>query len=158
MSISKGKLSGIVSVPRIASQSSRVHDSEMKFPEKLVKLIETRETNQSRLSRQTGISQPAISQMTTGNRRPYMDQSLLLARALNVPLDFLADDTREGDPPLPITDEEKALWLLIRAVGADVAFGILARSIRPEEPKVLTPMHASPGRDADARRTRKGTG
>ena len=94
----------------------------MKFGEKLEFLIEHRGTSQSRLSRMTGIAQPAISAMTRGDRRAYVDQAMALARALGVSLDYLADDEQNDIPLQPETEAEKKLWEAIRILGAEEVY------------------------------------
>ena len=94
----------------------------MRFAEKLDYLISLKETNQSRLSRQTGIAQSAISEMTKGKRRAYMDQALRLARALGVPLDYLADDGLDDVPGVPATEQERRVWEVVRAIGPEEAW------------------------------------
>lgn len=88
----------------------------MPFPEKLARMIELRGISQSRLARETGIAQPKISAMSAGKQRPYMDQAIKLARALDVPLDWLADDDQD-ELPQPDPDAED-LAFLVRKLGA----------------------------------------
>lgn len=88
----------------------------MKFSEKLTRLIGQSGKSQSRLGRETGIAQTAISEMTLGKRRPYMDQAFLLARALGVPLDYLADESAD-EPPRSVTEEESYVLRAVRGLG-----------------------------------------
>lgn len=93
--------------------------SGMEFRDKLRNLIASRRTSQSQLGRETGLGQPAIAAMLRNERRPYMDQALLIARALGVPLDYLADDTID-EVPRPLTEQETLILELIRRLGIDV--------------------------------------
>lgn len=87
----------------------------MKLPEKLALLVK----NQSALSRKTGISQSAISEMISEGRRPYFDQMVEIARALGVSLDFLADDEMDEQPVSEFTDDERWVVELVRALRLD---------------------------------------
>ncbi len=90
----------------------------MRFAEKLEREIARRGSSQSKLSRETGIHQTAISAMTRNERRPYMDQALQLARALGVPLDYLADDAQDEPPPASgLGEDERAVLDLYHALG-----------------------------------------
>src|SRR5690348_12491828 len=117
MSTAKQEISGIDRATQIVNSPRRESYGGMKFPEKLTKLIELRETSQSRLMRETGISQSAISEMTLGKRRPYMDQAFRLARALGATLDYLADDSQDRMPEPELTDDERYIVKTIRALG-----------------------------------------
>ncbi|WP_435005137.1 helix-turn-helix domain-containing protein [Tundrisphaera lichenicola] len=98
----------------------------MQFPQKLDFLIGLRGTNQSQLSRKTGISQSAISEMTKGKRRVYMDQAFELARALGVSLDYLADDAQEEPPAIASTNYDVVIKRLVEVMGEDEAIRRLA--------------------------------
>lgn len=113
---------------------------DMDFPAKLALLIAQRNTSQSRLSRDTGLSQSAISLMTKGEQRPYLDQGLRLARALRVSLDFLADDDLDQPPRPELTDDERVIVSVVRAAGlsSDAAIRALWRA-RDDPPGELTP-------------------
>ena len=91
----------------------------MEFPEKLEKTIARSGKSQSALARETGVAQSAISAMTRGERRPFMDQAFRIARALGVPLDYLADDTIDEPPIAELSGEERLLLRICRRIGID---------------------------------------
>jgi transcriptional regulator with XRE-family HTH domain len=101
----------------------------MGFAEKLTLLIERTGKNQSRLQRETGLAQTAISAMTLGQRRPYMDQALLLARALGVPLDYLADDSIDEVPTPEVSKDELPLLRLYRRLKADLPIEVALHAL-----------------------------
>jgi transcriptional regulator with XRE-family HTH domain len=100
---------------------------DMKFSDKLTRLLDTSGKSQSQVARETGIHQTAISDMTKGKRRPYMDQALSLARSLGVSLDFLADDALDAPPALASPElnyDEKTVLLVVKALGLDLETAI----------------------------------
>jgi transcriptional regulator with XRE-family HTH domain len=116
----------------------------MEFSEKLEKMIAEKGITQTALARETGIDQSAISAMTLGKRRPYMDQALLLARALGVPLDYLADDSMDEPPPTTELGEVAiAILDLVEALDLDKREA-LRRLAQPQEDP--TPRSDGPNR------------
>jgi transcriptional regulator with XRE-family HTH domain len=94
----------------------------MRFPDKLDRLIARCGKSQSAIARETGIGQSAISAMTRGSRRPFMDQALRLARAVGTSLDYLADDAQDEPPQSSgLPEDERAVVKLYRALGLDEA-------------------------------------
>jgi transcriptional regulator with XRE-family HTH domain len=95
-----------------------VEYGEMELRKKLQKLI----PNQSEFSRQTGIPQTTISEWRSGKREPTLKNASHLARALGVPLDYLADDGLDEPPPPPrpeTSEEERVILRFLRATGLD---------------------------------------
>lgn len=90
--------------------------NEMKPSKKFVDKLSRLMTNQSEMSRRTGIAQSALSEASSGKRRLYVDQAFLIARVLGVPLDFLADDAQD-EPPAELSADEWAVLDLYRAIG-----------------------------------------
>lgn len=89
-------------------------DGDMTIGEKLARLVQ----NQSRLSRDTGLTQSAISDAISGKRRLYVDQAAKIARALRISLDYLTDDAMD-DPPMspdPRSEDEEAVLLVYRSL------------------------------------------
>lgn len=81
----------------------------MKFSEKLYNLIQLRGMTQGAVARRAGLAPSAITDMTAGVRRPYMDQALKIAKVLDVPLDYLADDDLDEMPEQLPDDEAHVL-------------------------------------------------
>lgn len=71
----------------------------MKFSEKLAHL--TAERNKTQLSKEAGLRDSAVSELIAKNAVPRSDTALALARALNVPLDWLVDDEAGFPAPTP---------------------------------------------------------
>lgn len=129
---------------------------DMGISEKLAAQIQ----NQSAISRMTGISQSAISEAASGRRRLYVDQAFAIARALNISLDYLADDEQE-EPPEPARvltqDEELALSFYqsmrehegaatpVLKVLAQMANAGLPRSGESRVPRRLMDVHGAQG-------------
>lgn len=98
----------------------RAERTDVNFPDKLSSLLKTRRMSQMRLSGLTGIAQPSISAMRLGERRPYMDQGLNLARALGVSLDYLADDSLDLEPSAEaVTKDEARVLKLFRILKSE---------------------------------------
>lgn len=107
----------------------------MRFPEKLILVIQDSGLSQARISRDAELHPSALSDMTAGKRRPYMDQALKLARALKVPLEYLADDSLDEPPEPQLTDDDAFVIRAVRAMGisADEAVRrIYAGALKPE--------------------------
>lgn len=121
-----------------------------RLAEKLTALI----GNQSELSRKTGIPQSAISQMASGRRRPYLDQAFALARAMGVPLEYLADDAMDTPPVVEISEDERFLVGLIRDMGIDRATAVK----RLTESPTVTSSSPSYGDRKASEKPRKGRG
>ncbi len=123
------------------------YDGMKTLAEKLSGLV----TNQSELSRKTGIAQSAISAMTTGTRRPYGDQVFLIARALGVSADYLLDDALDKMPEGVggLKPEERSVLTVFRSLHISEEEGI-DRLLAPLRPRNAIP---SPSRS----RRRKGS-
>jgi len=90
----------------------------MDFSDKLEKLIQLRDTNQSQLARKTGINQSAISEMTKGKRGVSLKQAFALAQALDVSLDYLGNDDLDDEPlPSSLSDDERMVLRIFHSSG-----------------------------------------
>lgn len=69
----------------------------VQFTEKLARL--TDDLNKSQVARDAGLSPTAISDYLQKGYIPRIDNALALARALKVPLDWLADNDQDWPPP-----------------------------------------------------------
>ncbi len=70
----------------------------MRFAEKLIKLMHECGLNQQRLARLAEVSDSEVSRIVTGKSYPGLENAFKLARAVNVSLDYLADDALDEDP------------------------------------------------------------
>jgi len=73
--------------------------SGVKFTDKLRRLIEGK--NKAELAQSVKLKPTVISDYARRGYAPRLDIALKISRALNVPLDWLADDSREWPPPPP---------------------------------------------------------
>ena len=71
----------------------------MRFEEKLRKQMLLRGFNQQRLARESAVSDSEISRILSGkSSNPGLENAFKLAKAVGLPLDFLADDAVEAPP------------------------------------------------------------
>lgn len=69
------------------------------FAEKLRVLLAAKRVSQKRLASSLGISKSTLNDYLTEKSKPQIDTALKLARALQVPLEWLADDCLDYPPP-----------------------------------------------------------
>ena len=82
----------------------------MILKEKLQMLMARYGLNGQKLARLSQVSDSEISRILQGKSRPGLDNAFRLARAVNVTLDYLADDSLDAEPPQPadhLTPEER---------------------------------------------------
>lgn len=70
----------------------------MKFEEKLRKEMLLKGFNQQKLARLSGVSDSEVSRILSGKSQPGLENALKIARAVDVSLDYLTDDTLTEDP------------------------------------------------------------
>jgi transcriptional regulator with XRE-family HTH domain len=113
----------------------------MKLFEKLNRLADERGLSQRRIAAcfgEVGKWKDKINDWFNDKRKPSLVEGLALARCLGVPLEYLADDAMD-DPPAPeLTEDERAVLDLYRALGLSRAAALRALSGRIPEP--MTPV------------------
>lgn len=120
----------------------------MGYPEKMRQLCALRCYDQAALAEKVGVSRSTISRVLSGIQEPKLSLAWKLAQALEVSLDFLADDTIEQEPGATWTQlslDELTILKLVRRLGVDEAMdrllGITTKTEPPSEGS-----GASPGR------------
>jgi transcriptional regulator with XRE-family HTH domain len=76
--------------------------------------------NGQKLARHSQVSDSEISRILQGKSRPGLDNAFRLAKAVNVTLDYLADDSLDAEPPQPadhLTPEERRLLTIAQKIG-----------------------------------------
>lgn len=132
----------------------------MKFGKKLESILKARDIKPAELSRLTGIYAARLSEWTTGEKgKPSLKQAFLIARALDVPLEYLADD--EQDQPLAtgLTETQSRILWLAELVGYEKAAKKLTAD--DPDPSGMTFEHAAiskPPKSADVQTARKRRG
>ncbi len=136
----------------------------MRLKEKLQILMARHSLNGQKLAKLSQVSDSEISRILQGKSRPGLDNAFRLARAVNVSLDFLADDSLDMDAnqsgDLMSPDERKVLNLtqkigatevaaileVIRFLGYDVAMSRLigAKPIIEIEKEPVGELRAAP--------------
>jgi transcriptional regulator with XRE-family HTH domain len=100
----------------------------MKLKDKLQMLMSRHNLNGQRLARLSQVSDSEISRILQGKSRPGLDNAFRLARAVNVSLDYLADDSLELDAASPadlLSPDERKLLALAQRVGCSEVLTIL---------------------------------
>lgn len=97
----------------------------MRLKEKLQILMARHSLNGQKLAKLSQVSDSEISRILQGKSRPGLDNAFRLAKAVNVSLDFLADDSLEMDASqsgdLMSPDERKVLNLTQKIGAPEVA-------------------------------------
>jgi len=71
----------------------------MQFFLKLTAYLQENGVSQQQLAIMTGFKESKISRLATGVSKPFLADGLAIARALDLPLTWLADDTQPWPPP-----------------------------------------------------------
>lgn len=121
---------------------------EMELSQKLKVLMRAQRYSQSQVAVKLGVSQPQVSTWVTGKSRPDVRETLVLARLLGVPMEYLVDDAMETvDAESP--EQVREILKLVRYVGGfDVAVARLT----------LAPTVEAEGMYGDIRRARRASG
>jgi transcriptional regulator with XRE-family HTH domain len=134
----------------------------MELKEKLPMLIRKRGLKQADVARITGIPAARFTDWKdpASGRTPTLEQALRVARALGVPLDYLADPEQD-DPPAPaLSDAEREIIAFVRRIGVETAWsrlGLIPGTVaRPVGGTDLDPSERQPERqDERAKRPRR---
>ena len=92
----------------------------MILKDKLQMLMARHGLNGQKLARLSQVSDSEISRILQGKSRPGLDNAFRLAKAVNVSLDYLADDSLDVEPPQPadhLTPEERKLLAIAQKIG-----------------------------------------
>lgn len=110
--------------------------TSMNLPEKLERLLARPGIRAIDVARKAGLRPQRITEWKDpkSKRRPTLTQALALAQALDVPLDYLADDAQD-DPPAP--DVPPDLVALIRTLGVERARARLLMLPEPGSPPIV---------------------
>lgn len=99
-----------------------------RFSEKLSQKILQLGLNGQKLARKSEVSDSEISRIMNGKSLPGLENAIALARAVEVSLDYLADDAMDQDPSRSqesANEQETAILRLVREIGPMQAFNLL---------------------------------
>jgi transcriptional regulator with XRE-family HTH domain len=100
----------------------------MKLKDKLQMLMNRHALNGQKLARLSQVSDSEISRILQGKSRPGLDNAFRLAKAVNVSLDYLADDSVDVDSSQPadhLSAEERKVLNLAQKIGGPEVLAIL---------------------------------
>jgi transcriptional regulator with XRE-family HTH domain len=100
----------------------------MELKIKLKNLMSGKGLNGQKLARLSQVSDSEISRILQGKSRPGLDNSLRLAQALGVSLDYLADDRLDSEPPEPadiLSPDERKVLSIVQKLGPPEVLTIL---------------------------------
>jgi transcriptional regulator with XRE-family HTH domain len=117
----------------------------MKFAEKLAMLIDRTGVKSAEIARALKIKPPNVSRMLSDEQKPSLAQGLIIARALGVTVDYLADDAQD-EPASGLTPDEQNFLSLYRMVrdGKLTEFGDLIRDLSESSRYAGNPSFAPP--------------
>jgi transcriptional regulator with XRE-family HTH domain len=116
----------------------------MRLSEKIPMLVKRMGITQAELARAIGTYPSRISEWASEEGKPSIQQALRMARALNVSLDYLADDAQDDPPQMLSSEWERKVWEIVKEIGAEAAWKKLVRPdqggsgieyVTPEAPK-----------------------
>ena len=99
-----------------------------RFSEKLGQKILQLGLNGQKLARKSDVSDSEISRIMNGKSLPGLENAMALARAVEVSLDYLADDAMDHDPSRAqesSSELETTILRLVRDLGLMQAFNLL---------------------------------
>jgi transcriptional regulator with XRE-family HTH domain len=105
----------------IATLVPSMTNGGMKFAAKLAALLRDRGLTQADLAELVGTNQPQISRWMDAPNPPKAEYLLRIARALQVSVDYLIDESAES-PPRPLSSREQAIRDIIQSIGVDEAW------------------------------------
>jgi transcriptional regulator with XRE-family HTH domain len=102
----------------------------MILKDKLQMLMARHRLNGQKLARLAQVSDSEISRILQGKSRPGLDNAFRLARAVGVPLDYLADDSVDQDvsdqqPAEHLSPDERKILAMAQKIGAAEVITIL---------------------------------
>lgn len=108
----------------------------MGIMQKIRAVLDERHLKPADLARMTGFAPARFTKWFRGEGVPSVYQALEIARALNVPLMWLADDERKCPPPAGLEDDERTILRMARSLGYDEAIQrlMIARELPKFEP------------------------
>ncbi|MFO0907233.1 MAG: helix-turn-helix transcriptional regulator [Isosphaeraceae bacterium] len=99
-----------------------------KLKDKLLTEMARLGLNGQKLSTRSKVSDSEISRILSGQSTPGLENAFRLARAVNVSLDYLADDALENDPMRatdPLSPEERRVLEVVQRLGLTRALLLL---------------------------------
>lgn len=122
---------------------------KMDVMRKVEALLERRGMIPAELSRMTGISTGRLSKLSQGKGELRIPEALRIARALEVSLDWLADDEATEDDYLSV-QETRYLIKMVKDIGlTEAKYRLLART-KPLVDELLAKIQGTQGDDANA--------
>src|SRR5262249_23655412 len=114
--------------PLFPESGMRCNGPTMRLKEKLQILMARHSLNGQRLAKLSQVSDSEISRILQGKSRPGLDNAFRLAKAVNVSLDFLADDSLDMDASSSgdlLSPDERKVLNLTQKIGAAEVVAIL---------------------------------
>lgn len=116
----------------MSNGATEVPSRTLKPSAKKVKwLLALMDVSQSALGRKAGIDHTRISRWLGGQGEFPAAVLLKIAKALNVPYDYLADPSRTEKPDLALLEKERLLAEAIKVVGIEEAYRRIVAGIPP---------------------------